>query len=69
MDELLGVIISKEAYEEYMKLKKKNTPMFKLYRFGNKHCPVCDYVVDNAVPTQKYCDRCGQRFKVKEINQ
>lgn len=64
---MLGVIISKTEYEEYQQLKKKNTPMKKKYigkrRISMKICPVCSYVVDNAVPTQKYCDRCGQRLE------
>lgn len=59
---MLGVIISKEEYEEYQILKKKNTPMRKIGRGWNRHCPTCNYVVDNAVPKQYYCDRCGQKF-------
>lgn len=59
---MLGVMISQEEYEDYMYLKKKNTPM-KKRQLRNKHCPVCGYVVDNAVPPQNYCDRCGQRLK------
>lgn len=60
---ILGVVISQESYNEYLEFKKKNTPMKKKYYMNNKHCPICNYVVDNAVPTQKYCDRCGQRLK------
>lgn len=52
----MKVILSKREYEEYLELKKKNTPMRKI----NSRCPVCNYVVDNAVPKQNYCDRCGQ---------
>ena len=59
---MLGVIISKEEYDEYQSLKKKNTPMKKINSRLHKYCPICDYVVDNVVPTQKYCDRCGQRL-------
>lgn len=59
---MLGVMISKEEYEEYMYLKTKNTPMGKKYFCNNKHCPICGYVVDNVVPKQYYCDRCGQRL-------
>lgn len=59
---MLGVMISKEEYEEYMRLKKKDTPMQKK-QLWNMHCPVCDYVVDDVVPKQNYCDRCGQRLK------
>lgn len=58
---MLGVMISKKEYEEYMDLKKKNTPMKKKH-LCNNHCPICGYVVDNAVPKQNYCDRCGQRL-------
>ena len=32
----------------------------------NRHvllCPICKYVVDNVVPKQNYCDRCGQKLK------
>ena len=62
---MLGVIISREEYDEYIKLKQKNTPMKKRKIHGqrNLHCPLCNYVVDNAVPKQYYCDRCGQRLK------
>lgn len=60
---MLGVIISKEEYEEYQILKKKNTPMRKIGKGWNRHCPTCNYVVDNAVPKQNYCDKCGQRLK------
>ena len=59
---MLGVIISKEEYEEYQILKKKNTPMRKIDGGWNRRCPICNYVVDNAVPKQYYCDRCGQRL-------
>lgn len=57
------VIISKKEYDNYLELKRKNTPMQKKYSGHYKRCPVCNYVVDNAVPTQRYCDRCGQRLK------
>ena len=63
--EILGVFISREEYDEYIKLKNKNTPMKKI-NDKNRHvlcCPICKYVVDNAVPKQNYCDRCGQRLK------
>lgn len=55
-------LISKEEFEEYQELKRKNTPMRKIDRYWNKHCPICDYVVDDAVPKQYYCDRCGQKL-------
>ena len=63
--EVLGVLISREEYDEYIKLKNKNTPMKKI-NDKNRHvlcCPICKYVVDNAVPKQNYCDRCGQKLK------
>ncbi len=63
METIFGIMISKETYEDYRYLKNKNTPMKKKYYDNNNHCPICDYVVDNAVPKQKYCDRCGQRLK------
>ena len=68
MSEVLGVMITREAYEEYLKLKKKNEPMKKEYHGRKiccvlKRCPACGYIVDNAVPPQKYCDNCGQRLK------
>lgn len=60
---ILGVTISKDEYDKYLELKKKDTPMKKIFGAYNKRCPICNYVVDNAVPKQKYCDRCGQRLK------
>ena len=60
-DDVIGVLISKKDYDEFQMLKKKNTPMKKIVRH-NTHCPICDYVVDNVVPDQLYCDRCGQRL-------
>lgn len=59
---MLGIVLSKEEYDEYLKLKKKNTPMKKMTTRYHKLCPMCRYVVDNAVPRQNYCDRCGQRL-------
>lgn len=62
---ILGVIISREEYSDYIELKKKNIPMKKI-KDKNKHvlrCPICEYVVDNAVPRQNFCDRCGQKLK------
>lgn len=60
---MIGVMISEEEYKEYMNLKKKNKPMQKHRSSYYKRCPVCWYVVDNAVPPQNYCDRCGQRLR------
>lgn len=45
MNDVLGIVISKESYDEYLELKRKNTPMKKIHK-RNYHCPVCDYVVD-----------------------
>ena len=55
-------IISGEEYEEYKELKRKNKPMRKLLGYDKCYCPICNYVVDNAVPRQSYCDKCGQRL-------
>lgn len=57
----MKVILSKREYEEYLELKKKNTPMRKIGRIDSR-CPVCNYIVDDCVPKQNYCDRCGQRL-------
>lgn len=62
-DSVLGVIISHGEYKEYMKLKNKNTPMKKIHDLYNYHCPVCNYVVDDGIPPQRFCDNCGQRLK------
>ena len=57
------IMIPEKEYIEYLELKRKNTPMKKVLIGYHLRCPVCNYVVDNAVPKQKYCDRCGQRLK------
>lgn len=62
-NDISGVVISHKQYEEYMKLKNKNNPMWKIRSLDYYRCPICDYIVDNNVPPQKYCDRCGQRLK------
>lgn len=59
---MIGIIISQDEYEEYKRLKRKNTPKKKAKGKGIKFCPVCGYVVDNMVPPQHYCDNCGQRL-------
>ena len=63
--EVLGVVISRDEYNKYLLLKKRDTPVKKI--LDEKHrvlrCPICNYVVDNAVPKQKFCDKCGQRLK------
>ena len=49
---------------EYRGLKDKNTKMRKVVGYDHRmHCPLCGYVVDHKVPTQTYCDRCGQRLE------
>lgn len=56
-------ILNQQEYDEYVYLKNKNNPVRKI-KYGNHMlCPVCKYVVDNLVPCQKYCDRCGQKLK------
>lgn len=57
------MFITDREYEEYMVLKKKNTTMRKKMRNHMWYCPVCGYVVDDFVPIQNYCDRCGQKLK------
>lgn len=59
---MIRILISEEEYEEYQYLKRKNTPRRKRKIGWHRRCPECNYVVDDAVPTQKYCDRCGQRI-------
>ena len=62
---VLGVIISRDDYNKYLELKKRDIPMKKMAD-KNRHvlrCPVCKYVVDNAVPKQNFCDKCGQKLK------
>lgn len=59
-----GRKITIREWEEYQKLKAKNRKMGKWVGFDHLiHCPVCGYVVDHKVPTQAYCDRCGQRLE------
>ena len=62
-DGIIGVILTKKEYENYSELKKKNMPMKKVRDQYYTRCPMCAYVIDNAVPSQKYCDNCGQRLK------
>lgn len=51
-----------EEIDEYKKREEREKPMRKIFKNGFRHCPKCDYVVDNKVPSQNYCDRCGQRL-------
>lgn len=63
-ENMIGRIFTIREWEEYQKLKAKNTKMRKYVGYDNCiHCPVCGYVVDHKVPTQAYCDRCGQRLE------
>jgi len=52
------------AYYQYVidrcrKKEEKLMPKF-LNIDGLYHCPVCGYVINDGIPKQKYCDRCGQ---------
>ena len=59
----IGRRITVGEWEEYQRLKAKNRKMMKVVGFDHYiHCPICGYVVDHKVPTQVYCDRCGQRL-------
>ena len=55
-------ILNEDEYNEYKILKYKK---IKTRYIGCLYlkCPVCRYIVDNNVPTQKYCDNCGQRLR------
>lgn len=60
----IGPRITVGEWEEYQRLRAKNTKMRKVVGYDHRiHCPVCGYVVDHKVPTQTYCDRCGQRLE------
>lgn len=48
--------------EEVAKHERRETPERKIFWKGFRHCPTCDYVVDNRIPSQYYCDRCGQKL-------
>lgn len=64
-ENMIGRIFTIREWEEYQKLKAKNTKMGKYVGYDHRiHCPMCGYVVDHKVPTQAYCDRCGQRLEV-----
>ena len=60
---IMQYILNEDEYNEYKILKYKNTPMKKVQVGNYLKCPVCGYIVDNNVPTQKYCDNCGQRLR------
>lgn len=57
--------ITEEAFKEYQYLKTKERPRKPEYgiRDNKQHCPACNYVVNDGVPKQRYCDCCGQRLK------
>lgn len=63
--EVITYSITEEAYKEYQKLKQKEQPRQPVYgiRDNKQHCPSCNYVVNDGVPKQRYCDACGQRLK------
>nr|DAZ13756.1 MAG TPA: DNA-directed RNA polymerase [Caudoviricetes sp.] len=48
--------------DKYEEIKERNKPRRKIFRNGFWHCPTCGYVVDNRIPSQYYCDRCGQKL-------
>lgn len=56
-------ILNEKEYLEFLILKKKNIPVKKRKTGHLLRCPTCNYVVDNCVPKQHYCDRCGQRLR------
>ena len=61
---VVGCGFTKEEWIEYRSLKVKNIKKCKYMGYDHlMHCPVCGYVVDHKVPTQAYCDRCGQRLE------
>ena len=63
-EDTIGRRITIRELAEYRMLKAKNRKMGKYVGFDHRmHCPVCGYVVDYKVPTQAYCDRCGQRLE------
>lgn len=63
-EDTIGRRITIRELAEYRMLKAKNRKMGKYVGFDHRmHCPVCGYVVDHKVPTQTYCDRCGQRLE------
>lgn len=42
-------------------LNRRNTPIAKVHDgCFIKRCPICNYVVDKNVPSQRFCDSCGQ---------
>lgn len=56
------LILVDDEIDEYKKLKERDEPMLKIFKNGLRRCPKYDYVVDYNVPSQRYCDRCGQRL-------
>ena len=63
-EDTIGRRITIRELAEYRMLRAKNRKMGKYVSFDHRmHCPVCGYVVDYKVPTQTYCDRCGQRLE------
>ena len=54
--------VTHDEYARYKQFLKRDKPRYKVYRDGFIRCPACDYVVDNCVSCQNFCDRCGQRL-------
>ena len=54
------VELTQEEYNEFRLFSERNKPKRKRGLF-EKRCPTCGYRLDNGVPPQRFCDRCGQR--------
>lgn len=48
--------------DQVKEFERREMPRKKIFKNGFRRCLVCDYVVDYNVPSQRYCDRCGQRL-------
>lgn len=55
--------LSQEEYANYLSLSGRDKAMRKVYKNGGFICPVCNYIVDLNVPSQNFCNNCGQRLK------
>lgn len=60
------ILITEAEWKEFEKLKIRDIPRKPIHSVHNSHwiCPRCGYVVNDGVPKQYYCDRCGQRLAV-----
>ena len=69
LDDAEKLVTNAASLEAIARMRKVYTALTsygyeKYVSFDNRmHCPVCGYVVDYKVPTQTYCDRCGQRLE------